>query len=66
MPKTSSIIRRRRASAVPAFGAAPIDGGAHLNLNDANPFGNMPAKGQSAGYWSPSQRVFQLKLRMDF
>src|SRR5262245_22066742 len=49
-----------------AFGGAPIDGGAQLNLNDANPFGNMPLKGASAGYWSPSQRAFQLKVRLDF
>jgi len=48
------------------FGAPPNDGGAQLNLNDANPFGNMPLKGASAGYWSPSQRAFQLKLRVDF
>ena len=54
------------ASATPAFGAPAIDGGALLNLNDANPFGSMPAKGQSAGYWAPSQRSFQLKVRVDF
>jgi hypothetical protein len=49
-----------------AFGGAPVDGGAQLNLNDSNPFGNMPLKGASAGYWSPSQRAFQLKVRLDF
>jgi len=49
-----------------AFGGAPIDGGAQLNLNDTNPFGNIPLKGASAGYWVPSQRQFQLKLRVDF
>jgi hypothetical protein len=49
-----------------AFGAAPIDGGAQLNLNDANPFGNIPLKGASVGYWLPSQREFQLKVRVDF
>jgi hypothetical protein len=54
------------ASVTPAFGSAPIDGGALLNLNDTNPFGSMPAKGQSVGYWAPSQRAFQLKLRVDF
>ena len=48
------------------FAAPPNDGGAQMNLNDANPFGNMPLKGASAGYWSPSQRAFQLKLRVDF
>jgi hypothetical protein len=48
------------------FAAPPNDGGAQLNLNDANPFGNMPLKGASAGYWAPSQRNFQLKLRVDF
>ena len=48
------------------FGAPPNDGGAQLNINDANPFGNMPLKGASAGYWLPSQRAFQLKVRMDF
>ena len=48
------------------FAAAPNDGGAQLNLNDANPFGNMSLKGASAGYWSPSQRAFQLKVRVDF
>jgi len=48
------------------FAAAPNDGGAQLNLNDANPFGNMSLKGASAGYWSPSQRAFQLKVRLDF
>jgi hypothetical protein len=48
------------------FGAPPNDGGAQLNLNDANPFGNMPLKGASAGYWQPSQRAFQLKVRLDF
>jgi hypothetical protein len=49
-----------------AFGGAPVDGGAQLNLNDANPFGNIPLKGASAGYWIPSQRNFQLKVRLDF
>jgi hypothetical protein len=49
-----------------AFGGAPIDGGTQLNLNDANPFGNIPLKGASAGYWLPSQRAFQLKVRVDF
>jgi len=49
-----------------AFGGAPIDGGTQLNLNDANPFGNIPLKGASAGYWVPSQRQFQLKVRLDF
>jgi hypothetical protein len=49
------------------FGTAPIDGGAQLNLNnDPNPFGGIPVKGPSAGYWLPSQRNFQLKLRLDF
>jgi hypothetical protein len=48
------------------FAAPPNDGGAQLNLNDANPFGNMPLKGASAGYWSPAQRAFQLKVRLDF
>ena len=48
------------------FAAPPNDGGAQINLNDANPFGNMPLKGASAGYWSPSQRAFQLKVRLDF
>ncbi len=50
----------------PAFAAPPVDGGAQLNLNDANPFGNIPLKGASAGYWVPSQRNFQLKVRLDF
>ena len=50
----------------PAFAAPPVDGGAQLNLNDANPFGNIPLKGASAGYWTPSQRNFQLKVRLDF
>jgi Carboxypeptidase regulatory-like domain len=49
-----------------AFGGAPVDGGAQLNLNDTNPFGNIPLKGASAGYWVPSQRAFQLKVRLDF
>jgi hypothetical protein len=49
-----------------AFGAPPVDGGAQLNLNDANPFGNMPLKGASAGYWVPSQRAFQLKVKVEF
>ena len=48
------------------FGAPPSDGGAQLNLNDTNPFGNIPLKGASAGYWVPSQRAFQLKVRLDF
>jgi len=48
------------------FAAPPNDGGAQLNLNDANPFGNMPLKGASAGYWTPSQRAFQLKLKVEF
>jgi hypothetical protein len=48
------------------FAAPPNDGGAQMNLNDANPFGNMPLKGASAGYWVPSQRAFQLKVRLDF
>src|SRR5262249_50867940 len=42
-------------AAAAAFGAPPNDGGAQLNLNDANPFGNIPLKGASAGYWIPSQ-----------
>ncbi len=48
------------------FAAPPNDGGAVLNLNDASPFGQMPIKGASSGYWLPSQRAFQLKLRVDF
>jgi hypothetical protein len=48
------------------FAAPPNDGGAQVNLNDTNPFGNMPLKGASAGYWIPSQRAFQLKVRVDF
>jgi hypothetical protein len=48
------------------FAAPPNDGGAQVNLNDTNPFGNMPLKGASAGYWTPSQRAFQLKLKVDF
>lgn len=48
------------------FASPPLDGGAQLNLTDANPFGNMPLKGASAGYWAPSQRNFQLKVRVDF
>jgi hypothetical protein len=48
------------------FAAPPNDGGAQVNLNDTNPFGNMPLKGASPGYWLPSQRNFQLKLRLDF
>ena len=48
------------------FAAPPNDGGAVMNLNDTNPFGQMPLKGASAGYWIPSQRQFQLKLRLDF
>ena len=54
------------SGAAPAFGAPVIDGGALLNLNDANPFGSMPAKGQSANYSYRPQRVFQLKVRLDF
>jgi hypothetical protein len=49
-----------------AFAGPPNDGGAQLNLNDTNPFGNMPLKGASPGYWAPSQRAFQLKVRLDF
>jgi hypothetical protein len=37
-----------------------------MNLNDTNPFGNIPLKGASPGYWAPSQRNFQLKVRLDF
>jgi len=48
------------------FAAPPNDGGAQVNLTDSNPFGNMPLKGASAGYWTPSQRNFQLKLKLDF
>src|SRR5262249_42263377 len=48
-------------AAAAAFGAPPNDGGAQMNINDANPFGNIPLKGASAGYWIPSQRNFQLK-----
>jgi hypothetical protein len=48
------------------FAAPPNDGGAQININDANPFGNMPLKGASAGYWIPSQRAFQMKVRLDF
>src|SRR4030095_5344996 len=47
-----------------AFGGAPVDGGAQLNLNDTNPFGNIPLKGASAGYWVPSQRAHELKVRL--
>ncbi|HMF02426.1 MAG TPA: TonB-dependent receptor [Terriglobia bacterium] len=49
-----------------AFAVPPIDGGAQMNLNDTNPFGNIPLKGASPGYWAPSQRNFQLKVRLDF
>ena len=49
-----------------AFAVPPIDGGAQMNLNDTNPFGNIPLKGASPGYWAPSQRQFQLKVRLDF
>jgi hypothetical protein len=48
------------------FAAPPNDGGAQININDANPFGNMPLKGASAGYWQPAQRAFQMKVRLDF
>ncbi len=47
------------------FGAAPNDGGAQLNLNDTNPFGNMPNKGASVPQF-PASRQFQLKVRVDF
>ena len=48
-----------------AFGAAPIDGGAILNVNDVNPFGSIPLKGASVPQF-PSSRQFQLKVRVDF
>jgi Carboxypeptidase regulatory-like domain/TonB-dependent Receptor Plug Domain len=54
------------SSVTPAFGAPVLDGGAILNLNDANPFGAMNGKGQTGNYSYEPQRVFQLKVRLDF
>jgi len=46
------------------FGA-PNDGGSQLDLNDTNPFGNMPLKDASVPGF-PASRQFQLKVRLDF
>lgn len=62
----NNIFNHASPGAPPAgFGALPNDGGAQINLNDINPFGNIPTKGAAVVQF-PQSRQYQLKLRVDF